>query len=386
MNLSKNITNTRSSPTINIKEMADEMVREGRKVIDLSAGDPDFQTPQPVREAAKKAIEEGFTHYTSASGIQPLKEAVADKYSSGEAEGYNSDQVIISTGGKQSLYNVFKVLLDPGDQVIIPVPYWVSYPSQVRLAGGEPELASLRPEDDFYLTCSDIEQHMTSGVKAILINSPNNPTGRLIEPSELRKIHQLAVRNDTLLIYDECYEELVYDGQHISGKDLPPENLLIVNSLSKTYAMTGWRIGYAIGPKKIIDAMNKLQSHSTSNPCSISQRAALKALTMENSKMEDMVTTLQMRRDYCSEVLSKVSNLRVVPPEGTFYLWLDVRDCADSSAGDDTDFASRLLEEQGVAVVPGSAFGQEGFARLSYTQPRDILEQGLSKIQKFCQK
>ena len=383
MRLSSRIATMDPSPTLAVKEQAAELRNQGRSIIDLSAGDPDFDTPDHIKEAAREAIAENFTHYTAASGILPLKEAVVEQYNQRYERDYGTDEVIISVGAKHALYNIMMVLVQEGDEVLIPSPYWVSYPAQVRLAGAKSSYVTTTSESGFSLQASQVEAEISDSTEVLLLNSPNNPTGAIIERDELQRIHQVCLDHGVTLVYDECYGDLIYEDEHVSAAELPQEDVVIVNSVSKTYAMTGWRIGYTLGPPEVIGAMGRLQSHSTSNPCSISQKAAVAALKGPKGPTREMVEQLDRRRKYLLETLKDIGGLKFTYPRGAFYLWLDISELMDPDENS-SDFAQRLLSEVGVATVPGGAFGEEGYIRLSYAKKMEQLKEGISRLEEFA--
>jgi len=384
MNLSTRTELLEPSPTLAIKEQATRLNRSGRNVIDLSAGDPDFDTPAVIKESARKALADGFTHYTAATGIDELKEAIVNKYSQEYGLEYDVEQVIVSVGAKHSLYNAMVVLLDEGDQVLLPAPYWVSYPPQIELAGGEAKVVSTEAKEGFTPTATAVEEALTERTKALILNSPNNPTGCMIGEDELKRIASLACREDLFLISDECYEKMTFGEPHRTAAKFVPDRTLIVNSFSKTYAMTGWRLGYALGPKEIVSAMGRLQSQSTSNPCSIAQRAGIAALENGEERTREMVDEFRRRKEVLSQGIERIPGLNYVEPGAAFYLWVDVRSHLGERMNSSEEFCASLLEEEALATVPGSAFGMEGFIRLSYGTESERLEEVAKRLGDFC--
>lgn len=375
MNLAGRISQVSPSPTLSINARAKEMIREGRPVINLSAGEPDFDTPSSIKKAAIQAIKEGFTKYTPTQGSLPLVEAVREKFQRDNNLNYSPSEVIVSAGAKQILYNALQVICNPGDEVIIPRPFWVSYPEQVKLAEAIPIYVSLKGEDWGYLEAEEIAKNITPGkTKVIILNTPHNPSGAVLRKSVLESIAEVILSEDIYVISDEIYERYIYEGSHFSfaslGKEIK-EKTLTINGVSKTFSMTGWRIGYAGGPEKLISAMRKLQAHSTSCSCSISQYAALRALKNSQEQMGVIIEEFKKRRDYMVSRLNSLEGIKLASPPGAFYTFVDFSPYLgahyrDWKINNSQDLANYLLEKAEVAVVPGSAFGIEGWARLSY--------------------
>ena len=373
------------SPTLAVMRRANELKAQGVDVIDFGPGEPDFITPAAIREEAKKAIDAGFTKYTDSSGTPELRKAIADSYNRRYGTSLGSNQVIVGCGGKQELYNAMVALVEEGDEVIIPSPYWVSFPQQVVLAGGEPVYVDLDEKQGFKPTAEVIEAAVTGKTRVVILNSPSNPTGAVIDRDELEKIVDLCVRHDLVLLYDETYEYFLYDGaEHVSAAsylDRAPENILIVNSFSKTYAMTGWRVGYAIGSEKVIKALGTIQSHSTSNATSIAQVAAVEAITGSGEDLEAMIRAYAERRAWLLPELAGIPGFECHAPGGAFYVFPKVsalygRAGIDGSSG----FSEYLVREARVAVVPGVAFGNDRHIRISYATSMDSLREGVSRI------
>jgi len=380
------------SPTLAISARAKEMKNQGINVIGFGAGQPDFNTPNHIREAAKKAIDEGFTGYTPAAGIVELKEAVCEKFKKENNLDFKPSQVIISNGAKHSLYNTFQALLDPGDEVIIPVPYWVSYPQLVEMAGGTPVFVETEEEHKFKITPQQLKKVINEKTKALIINSPNNPTGTVYTKKDLEDIAEIAVSNDLYIISDEIYEKLLYDEDtHFSIAQIDEEvkrRTIIINGVSKAYAMTGWRIGYAAGEEKIIKVMSNIQSHATSNPNSIAQKAAVAALLGAQKPVEDMVNEFSKRRDYMVNKINDIEGLSCINPKGAFYVFVNIskikgKTVSDKKLSTSDDIANVLLDDFKVAVIPGSAFGMDNYIRLSYAVSMDDIQLGLDRIQRF---
>jgi len=381
------------SPTLAMDAKAKALRRQGVDVIGFSVGEPDFDTPAHIREAAVEAIAKGYTRYTPAGGIPELKEAIVEKLAKVNGLQYSPDQVVVSVGAKHALYNAFQVLLDPGDEVIIPSPYWVSYADQVRLAGGQPVVIPTSEETGFKLTAEQLREHLTPRTRALVLNSPSNPTGTVYSREELAALAAVVLSHpECLIIADEIYEPFIYDGhRHVSIGSLSPEvqaRTLLINGVSKMYAMTGWRIGYAAGPKELIQAMTDLQSQSTSNPTSVSQWAAVAALRGPQDCVAEMVAAFRKRRDLMLEGLRALPGVTCRQPEGAFYLFPRVdavfgRRHGDTVINNSSDLAMALLNEARVAVVPGSAFGCEGYLRLSYAASTEQIQAGLERLAAF---
>jgi len=368
-----------------------QMIAEGIDVVNFSVGEPDFETPQNVKRAGIAAIEQGFTRYTAAAGTLELRKAICAKLQRDNGLEYRPEQIVVSNGGKQSLYNAFQVLLDPGDEVIIQAPYWVSYPEMVKLAGGVPVIVETDESTGFRMTAEMIREKLTPRTRVINLNSPSNPTGAVYSRRELEEIAALAVEKDLVIVSDEMYEKLVYDGaEHISIASFGPEvkeRTITVNGLSKAYAMTGWRMGYAASETVYAKAMAGLQSQSTSGPCSISQKAAVEALQGPQETVEAMRQEFQRRRDYMLERLNKLPGFSVkVVPQGAFYLFpnvsgtygMNIRGRQINSAD---DLAAVLLEEGRVALVPGPGFGARDYVRFSYATSMERIEEGINRIE-----
>lgn len=379
------------SPTMAIDAKSKQMIAEGIDVVNFSVGEPDFETPQNVKRAGIAAIEQGFTRYTPAAGTLELRKAICAKLQRDNGLEYRPEQIVVSNGGKQSLYNAFQVLLDPGDEVIIQAPYWVSYPEMVKLAGGVPVIVETDESTGFRMTADMIREKLTPRTRVINLNSPSNPTGAVYSRRELEEIAALAVENDLVIISDEMYEKLVYDGaEHISIASFGPDvkqRTITVNGLSKAYAMTGWRMGYSASETVYAKAMAGLQSQSTSGPCSISQKAAVEALQGPQDTVEAMRQEFQRRRDYMLERLNKLPGFSVkVVPQGAFYLFPNVSgtygmNIRGRQINSSDDLAEVLLEEARVGLVPGSGFGAKDYIRFSYATSMERIEEGLNRIE-----
>ena len=382
----KNITNIASSVTLDITARAKRMAREGADIISFGAGEPDFDTPGHIKKAAIDAINDGFTKYTPSSGMPELREAIAGKFKTDNGLDYKNQQIVVSCGAKHSLYNIFQAILNDGDEVIIPAPYWVSYPEMVKAQGARPIFVKTSPENNFKVTEALIKSRITKKTKGFVLNSPSNPTGCAYKGDELKIIASLAVKHDFYIISDEIYEKLIYDGKrHISIASLGDDvftRTFVVNGVSKSYAMTGWRIGYAAGPSDIMEAISNLQSHATSNPSSISQKAALAALSGNQSCVEEMRREFEKRRNYMVERVNKINRISCIKPDGAFYVFCDVSGLNTAPAV----LANRLLDEAGVAVIPAEAFGAPNSIRLSFATGIENIKNGLDRIESWVGK
>lgn len=393
--LADSLARVKPSPTIAISTKARELKAAGRDVIALSAGEPDFDTPENIRDAAKAAIDAGKTRYTAPDGIPELKEAICAKFKRDNGLDYKPSQISVSTGGKQVLYNALVATLNPGDEVIIPAPYWVSYPDMVLLAGGEPVAIECGIDADFKLTPAQLEAAITPKTKWLIFNSPSNPTGAGYSAAELKAITDVLMRHPHVWVMtDDMYEHLAYEGfTFATPAQVEPglyDRTLTVNGVSKAYAMTGWRIGYAGGPESLIKAMGKVQSQSTSNPSSVSQWAAVEALNGPQYYISWSLAHFQRRRDLVVSMLNQASGLRCPTPDGAFYVYPDCSGCIGKTApsgnviASDEDFATELLEAEGVAVVFGAAFGVSPCFRVSYAEADEVLTAACERIQRFC--
>ena len=381
--LSKRAINLAPSPTLALNAKAKELKASGKAVVNLSVGEPDFPTPKHIGSAAKRAIDEGFTHYTATPGIIELRKALQIKFSRDNGLEYDIDQIIVGVGSKQLLYNALQVLVESGDEVLIPTPVWSTYVEQVKLAEGTPVFIKLDPP--FKLTAKDVEKAITKKTKALMLNSPNNPSGAMIEESELKKIVELAVENNIFVISDEIYEFITYGKKQVSiasfGKKIT-DLTITINGFSKSYAMTGWRIGYAGGPKKIIKAMSSIQGQTTSNTSSIGQIAAIEALRGTAEPMKKMISEFAKRRRYLLEEFGNIPNLKITDPEGAFYLFFDITDLTDGKSSS-ADWCEKLLKEKFVALVPGEAFYADGYVRMSYAASMQELKEGVKRIKEY---
>lgn len=393
--LSDTLARVKPSPTIAVTTKAQQLKSEGKDVIGLGAGEPDFDTPENIREAAKRAIDAGKTRYTAVDGIPELKAAICSKFLRENGLTYTPQQISVGTGGKQILYNALMATLNPGDEVIIPAPYWVSYPDMVLLAGGVPVPVVAGIETDFKLTPDQLEAAITPKTKWFIFNSPSNPTGAGYTREELKALTDVLMRHPQVWVMsDDMYEHLVFDDfEFCTPAEIEPglyDRTLTCNGVSKAYAMTGWRIGYAGGPVALIKAMGTIQSQSTSNPCSVSQYAALEALSGPQEFLADWRRVFQGRRDLVVSMLNQAKGIRCPKPEGAFYVYPDISGCigkatpAGTVISNDEVFATALLEETGVAVVFGAAFGLSPNFRISYATGDEVLREACSRIQRFC--
>ena len=384
MQLANRVLQLKPSATLAVNALAQELRASGREVISLSVGEPDFDTPRHIRDAAIAAVNGGFTKYTAVPGMLELRKAASDYFNLFGA-GSLPEHVLISNGGKQSLYNLFQSIINPGDEVIIPAPYWVSYPPMVELAGGLAVIAHSGVEKGFKVTPADLERLRTPKTKACVINSPSNPTGAVYSQEELDAIAEWAVENKLLLISDEIYDQLVYyPAMHASACAWwrkHPDNFVVVNGVAKTFAMTGWRVGYMLAQHEIIKACNKLQGQSTSNVCSIAQAAALAALTGSLSCLPPMRDTFLRRRNLVMEAIRRWPGVTCPVPDGAFYVFPDMRNLFKSSMPNSTAMCKALLDKAGVALVPGEAFGDDNCLRISYASDEATLQKALERIE-----
>lgn len=388
--LSTRVQAVKPSPTLAVTARAQALRAAGKDVIGLGAGEPDFDTPAHIKEAAIAAIEDGFTKYTAVDGTPELKRAIIAKFQRENGFAYTSDQILVSCGGKQSFYNLAQAILDPGDEVVIPTPYWVSYPDMAILAGGAPVLAHAGADRKFKITPGQLQASMTEQTRLVVINSPSNPTGTAYTRAELAALGEVLREFPRAIIAtDDIYEHVRWatDEPFVNilhaCPDLAPRTL-VLNGVSKAYAMTGWRIGYAGGPQEIIKAMKKVQSQSTSNPTSISQVAAQAALAGPQDCIQTMTTAFKERHDYVVERLNRIPGIRCLPTDGTFYVFPQVKGLIETldTVRNDLDLAEFLIEQAGVALVPGSAFGLAGHVRISIATGRENLERALDRIER----
>jgi aspartate aminotransferase len=388
---SDRVTAMQESPTLAVLNKATALIAQGVDVVDFGPGEPDFATPSAVGEAGKRAIDRGFTKYTNASGTKALREGIAERYNRRWGTRLGLENVIAGSGGKQELFNLMLALVREGDEVIIPSPYWVSFPDQVAFAGGKPVFARADPSNHFRPTFDDIQAVAGERTRGVILNSPCNPTGAVIRESELRRIVEWCAERDAFVVYDETYELFVYAGnEHVSAMKWfadYPETIVAVNSMSKTFAMTGWRLGYAVAHPDIITALGKIQSHSTSNPSTVSQMAAIEALKGVDADVKKMYDAYCERRAWLVPALEAIPGLCCAEPDGAFYVFPDVREYfGRAGITDSQSFANYLLDEARVAVVPGAAFGADEFVRISYATSMDRIREGVARIEAAVRK
>ena len=386
--ISKRASNIALSATMKVSAAAKRMRAEGHDVIDLSAGEPDFPTPESIREAGKKAIDDGFTRYTQNPGLPDLRLAIARKLERENDVSYDPEAIIVCAGAKQALFNACAAILDPGDRVIVPAPYWVSYPEMVKFFDAEPVVVETRESNGFRLTAADVLPRL-EGAKALLLNSPSNPTGAVIPREELAAIGEACAAAGVVVLADDIYEKLIYDGASFTCiASLSPaikSHTVVINGLSKAYAMTGWRIGYAAGPVDVIKAMSRVQSHSTSNACAVSQVASIEAISGSQSCIEDVARTFEERRNAIVEALGDVPGWRCARPGGAFYVFPNASESLGATVRGERiettiDLATYLIEEAKVAAVPGDAFGAPGYLRLSFAESKERVVEGIARI------
>jgi aspartate aminotransferase len=390
MKLAKRVSSLTPSSTLAITAKAKELKAAGHDVIGLGAGEPDFNTPQHIIDAAIKAMNEGHTKYTPSGGLPSLKNEIIKKLKDDQNLSYEPSEIIVCVGAKHALYTLFQVILDEGDEVIIPTPYWVSYPEQVKLAGGVPVYVEGLEENEFKITPEQLKSAITERTKAVIINSPSNPTGMIYTEDELKALGEICLQHDILIVSDEIYEKLVYGNhKHVSIAQLSPElkaQTIIINGVSKSHSMTGWRIGYAAGNKEIIRAMTDLASHSTSNPTSIAQYATIAAYSGPQEPVEEMRKAFEERLNIIYEKLIQIPGFTCVKPQGAFYLFPNAREAATMAGYNTVDeFVEALLEEAKVALVPGSGFGAPDNVRLSYATSLELLEKAVERIKQFME-
>ena len=384
MDLSSNVAQITPSLTLAIDSKAKAMRAEGIDVCGFGTGEPDFDTPEHIKEAAIKALQDGFTKYTPSAGIPELRTAISEKFAADNQVIYKPNQVIVSNGAKQSCYNAILACCEPGDEVIIPAPYWLSYPDMVKLVGADPVIVQTKASNSYKMTAEEFENAMTPRTKMVILNSPGNPTGAVYTRDEIEKIIEVALTEDIFILSDEIYEKLIYDdASHVSPASLSKEAYdltITVNGFSKAYAMTGWRLGYLGAPEEIAKVIDSLQSHSTSGPNSFAQKGAVAALKGSQQCVSDMRDEFNVRREYMYERLAAIPNVTTVKPLGAFYMLADISKFGLSS----TNFADRLLSKAEVAVVPGVAFGDDKTVRLSYATDLETIKTGLDRIEQFC--
>lgn len=383
MKLASRVNQVTPSLTLAIDSLAKEMKKNGEDVCSFSAGEPDFDTPTHIKAAAKKALDEGKTRYGPAAGEAGLRKAIAEKLLRDNQLAYNADNIIVTNGGKQSLYNLIMALIEAGDEVIIPAPYWLSYPEMVTLAGGTSVIVNTSLENHYKITPEQLEAAITPKTKLFVLNSPSNPTGIVYTPEEIAALAKIVVEKDILVVSDEIYEKILYDGAiHRSIASFGPEifqRSIISNGFAKAFSMTGWRVGYIAGPVEIVEAMTNIQGHSTSNVCTFAQYGAIAALESPQDCIEEMVKAFSERRQYILERVRAIPGLNCPTPNGAFYVFIDISQTGLKSR----DFCQKLLETQKVAAIPGIAFGADDCIRLSYATDLKTIEKGFDRIDKF---
>jgi aspartate aminotransferase len=389
LELAERISRITVSSTMKVAAEADRLRGEGLDVVDFGAGEPDFPTPDNIKQAAVRALDQNFTKYTPAGGTKELKQALCERHATDYGTRYSPAECVVSVGGKHVIFNLTQVLLDPGDEVIIPVPYWVTYKDVVNYAEAKCVFVPTDEDNGFTLTASMIEPYLTSRTRVVLINSPSNPSGGVLDNEEFRRILHMTSRRGIWLITDECYCRFLYESEPYSIASEPgaKETVIVAGSLSKTYSMTGWRIGFGLGPAPVMSAINKLQSHSTSNPTSIAQKAAVEALRGSQESVDSMLAEYRRRRDFVVERLRAIPGVKIGVPKGAFYAYPNIS-CVlgrDGTKGP-MDFAEKLLAEAHVAVVPGEAFGTEQHIRISYAASMEELSRGLDRLHDFIAK
>ncbi len=391
--LSDRVNAIKPSPTLAVTNLASQLRAQGRDVIGLGAGEPDFDTPQHIKQAAIDAINNGQTKYTAVDGTAELKQAIINKFKRDNVLDYTAEQILVSSGGKQSFYNLCQAHLNKGDEVIIPAPYWVSYPDMVLLADAVPVVVETTLAESFKMSAEKLQAAITPKTRIVVINSPSNPTGIAYSRKELKDIADVLIQHPEILIAsDDMYEHIIWNNEGFSNilnanADLY-DRCMVLNGVSKAYSMTGWRIGYAAGPVDIIRAMKKIQSQSTSNPASISQAAAVAALNGDQHCIVDMLAAFKQRHDYVVQTLNSIAHIQCIPSDGTFYSFANIQSFIDSrpDLADDVAVANHLLDTAGIAVVPGSAFGAPGYMRLSFATSMQNLERALQRIGKVFEK
>jgi aspartate aminotransferase len=384
--LAQRLEKINPSSTLAVTSKAKKLKSEGCDIINFAAGEPDFDTPDFVKQAAIEAINSGFTKYTPTTGTPELKKLISEKFRRDNSLDYKPEQIVVSCGAKHSIFNTLMVLINPKDEVLIPSPYWVSYPEMVALCEGIPKFIQTRPENNFKIRIEDLEKNITPKTKLLILNSPSNPVGCVYNLDELKEIARICASKRILVVSDEVYEKLIYDNQKhasIAGLGQDIYNLTItVNGLSKSYSMTGWRIGYLGAPSDIVEAISRLQDHSTSNPASISQKAAVAALSAPNKFSGEICQEFQKRRDYVVTRLKKIKKLGFVVPQGAFYIFCDI----SGMKLDSLTFANRLLDEASVCLIPGEGFGRDDYVRISFATGMEQLEKGFDRIEEWLGK
>ena len=384
--LAERVNRISVSATLAVLAEAERYKARGIDVVDFGPGEPDFPTPEHIKRAAIRAIEQNFTKYTATAGIAPLREAICAWHAAQFGSAYTPAECIVSVGGKHAIFNAISALVEPGDEVLIPAPYWVSFPDIVKYAGGRPIFVPTEAAEGFVLRAAQVETALGPRTKVVIVNSPNNPTGAVVPPDEFARIYEVCQRRGVWLLSDECYSHFIYGAVKpfsVASIQGSKPHVIVVGSLSKTFSMTGWRVGYALAPQPLVEAMLKLQSQSTSNPTSISQHAALEALRGPMDSVANMLAEYDRRRARILEGLRAIPGITCTTPDGAFYVFPNVAARLRNGAPDTTSLARELLERQHVAVVPGEAFGARGFLRISYATSMDRIEEGLRRLERF---
>ncbi len=388
LEIAERISTISVSSTMKVAADADKLRREGVDVVDFGAGEPDFPTPDNIKNAAIAALDADFTKYTPAGGTQELRHAICERHKTDFGTNYSVSESMVTVGGKHAIFNLTQALINPGDEVVIPVPYWVTYKDVVNYAGGRCVFVDTDEQAGFELTAKMLEPHLTAKTKLVIINSPSNPSGAVLTKEEFKGIYELTSRRGVLLMTDECYCQFLYDDKpfSIAAVDGAKDNVVVAGSLSKTYAMTGWRIGFALAPAPIINAMMKLQSHSTSNPTSIAQKAAVEAMRGSQASVPVMLAEYRRRRDFVIDRLRQIPGVSIGMPKGAFYAYPNISVAfRGGKVKNSLDFSERLLAEAHVAVVPGEAFGTKEHVRISYATSMHELERGLDRLHRFIE-
>lgn len=386
MKLSERTSRISESATMAVTAKASQLKASGVNVIAFAAGEPDFPTPANIKDATKKALDDNFTRYTAAGGIPALLEAITNWHRRDLGTDYGKSECIASIGGKHAIFNVMAAVLDHGDEVVLPVPYWVTFYDVINYHGGRCVQVKTEESEGYRLTAAAIEKALSPKTRMVIVNSPNNPSGAVVDRAEFEKIYELTSSRGILLMTDECYCKFVYEGDPFSIASLPgaKPNVVVIGSLSKTFAMTGWRLGYTLGPKELISAINNLQSHSTSNPTSIVQKAAIEALNGPQDSVTGMLAEYRRRRDYIIPALNEIPGVRCPTPGGAFYAYPNISSAfGKSGIRTAMDFAAKLLDDQHVAVVPGEAFGTDEHVRISYAASMDDIKEGVARMKRF---
>ncbi|AFK87163.1 MULTISPECIES: pyridoxal phosphate-dependent aminotransferase [Thermoanaerobacterium] len=394
MMLSKNAVKITPSATLEITDRANKLKAQGIDVISFGAGEPDFATPQFIKDAAMEALNKNYTKYTASSGIKELREAICKKLLLDNGLNYTADQIVVSNGAKHSIFNAMLAILDPGDEVIIPSPYWVSYPEMVKLMNCKPVIIKTKPENNFKISADEFRRSITERTKLIIINTPNNPTGAIYSKEELSEIAKMAVENNIFIISDEIYEKLIYEKKHVSIASINEKvkNLtVVINGMSKTYSMTGWRIGYSASNSEIANVINNIQSHTTSNPNTIAQYASIVALNEGNDFIEKIRIEFEKRKNLILSLIDNITGLKYITPQGAFYVYVNIdyyigKSYKNGIISNSLDMAKYLIDEANVAIIPGIAFGNDNYIRLSYATSAENIKNGLERIRAALEK